>query len=168
MTGTKQQITAPLISLELNSRKGKTGSAVMQAFLFGAWLMTILWYAVSVTLFYYNKWWGALILFCTVAFTVYLISASKKLMSNLSRTFRLVMFADGVYLTSQDNKSRDVQTIRWRDVKWAEFYNCKDLSSVILRGYEKSVEIPVWAFSTRKEEILDVIQNHHVPLMRVP
>jgi len=168
MTKIKEQILNPVISLEANSNKGKPGSAVMQAFLFGAWLMTILWYAVSIILLHCNKSWGALILFCTVAFTVYLVLASLKLVANLSRTFRLVMFADGVYLTTQNIHSRKIQTIRWKNVESAELYNYKDLSSVTLCGSEKALEIPLWAFPSRQEEIIDLIQNYHVPLIRVP
>lgn len=48
----------PTVRLELMSGQRRSGVKVMAAFLAGAWLMDVMWFAVALLLFAYNQAWS--------------------------------------------------------------------------------------------------------------
>lgn len=162
--------TNPEVYLHLRGTQRNQDTRIMVAFLFGSWLMVVLWIVVSFVLFNYSWPWACLILFSTLAFGWYLRQVTTKLNSRKTKIYDLQLDADKIKLTVFDYKTGQLveKTFLWSQIRWAEVYRYVDESSVVLQGWDKSIEIPLWAFGSRKRAVLKALMSKQISIVRIP
>jgi len=160
----------PKAWLHIKGTSEKPGTKMMYVFLFGSWLFVALWLVASILLFHYNWGWACLMLFSTVAFAWYLKQVDKRLDSLRSTAFELTFDAEKISLDAYDFKAKRGihKKLFWNEIRWAEVYRYVDEPTVVLQGWDSSVDIPLWAFGPRKQAIMDALMTKKIPIVRLP
>jgi len=114
--------------------------------------------------------WATLMLLCTIAFAWYLRRVDARLDSLKMRNFDLLLDSEKIRLEVFDFKTglNFHKTLFWKEVRWAEVYRYVDEPTVIVQGWDSFIEIPLWAFGSRRKAIMQALMSKNIPVVRIP
>lgn len=119
----------------------------------------------------YNPFGGVVLLTGTILFCFYMWCFTRQLLSESQLKFTLEFSNSGVTFSSYDSKNQrgGSESMRWKELKSADYYSPTDLESLLLHSSAKDLEIPLWAFpAPAKKSIIESVIGQGVQLHTIP
>ncbi len=155
-------------ALKLHSAHYKPGASVMTVFLVGAWIFVMIWLGTAYWIYPKEPGWATVLLVAACAYSVYLIAESRNLINSLRHKFELTINNDEVILSVDKGKAVYERSMPFDCINTIEIYRYWDEGSLVLRGKERSMEIPLWAFPHDQSRIVRLLQKSHAEVISVP
>jgi len=155
-------------SLKLHSAHYKPGALVLGVFLFGAWFFVLTWLATAYWIYPKEPGWATILVFAASAYSVYLIFESGNLIYSLRNKFVLTINKNEVTLQVDKGPAVYERSMPIDCINTIEIYRYWDEGSLVLRGKERSLEIPLWAFPHDQSRIVRLLQQADAEVISVP
>lgn len=155
-------------SLKLHSANYKPGALVLGSFLAGAWFFVLTWFATAYFIFPSEPGWTIILVVTSSAYMVYLLAESRNLIQSLRHKFTLTINKNEVTLQVNEGKTIFERTMPIDCINTIEIYRYLDEGSLVLKGKELSMEIPLWAFPHNQSQIVRLLQKSHAEVISVP
>lgn len=155
-------------SLKLHSAHYKPGASVLGIFLVVAWFFVFTWIATAYWIFPSEPGWATILVVAASAYSVYLILESRNLISSVRNKFVLTINKNEVTLQIDKGPAVYERSMPIDCINTIEIYRYWDEGSLVLRGKERSMEIPLWAFPHDQSRIVRLLQQTHAEVLSVP
>ncbi|MCW5824352.1 MAG: hypothetical protein KIT34_16225 [Cyanobacteria bacterium TGS_CYA1] len=155
-------------SLKIHSAHHKPGASVLAVFIAGAWFFVITWLLTAYFIFPNEPGWAMILVVAASAYMVYLVAESRNLIHALRHKFTLTIDTNEVSLQVDKGPTVYERTMPIDCIKTIEIYRYWDEGSLVLRGKEHSMEIPLWAFPHDQSRIVRLLQKTHAEVISVP
>jgi hypothetical protein len=135
-----------------------------------AWAMVPISFWISVAIIFSSPW-GFLSALVVAAFAGYLTFLTLGWIRDSQMSFELFIDGDLFKLSSYDQglKRRVDRSISLRDVETAEYYEPRDVASLLLCGHNKSLAIPLWSFGPEVETtVINYVKDNGVKVVGIP
>ncbi len=157
VTITRQKLK--LISLPYERRPALVPMRIAVAL---AWILVFLTIPVSISMIRVSPLWGWFSLMVVLGFAAYAFFVTYKWAKDSDMRFELSIDGGLLRLSSYDkhNRTRVKDEISLGQVKTAEYFEPQDTASLLLRGDEKSLEIPLWSFGPdATQKLVDYVRE---------
>lgn len=155
----------------IKSQPGKRRAGLLPLFtgLSLGWAFVLMWSIVAMAAMPGSLAWGLLLLGSTAAFGSLLSVMSVSLFRDACREYVIELTASELVLLVHDRlaKKRGTQMILLQDVIYVEYYPYPDSASMILHTAYSHVEIPLWPFGERSQDIIDFLCGLGIKVMNV-
>lgn len=134
------------------------------------WIIDALAFAVAVSSVHYSPFWGSLMLVAVVASAAYLVFMTYRWVTDGQKVHEITIEGDLITLTSFDSFKRTTASQRMLlgDVRSAEYYEPRDVSNLMLRSRNDSMEIPLWSFDPMDQHrIIDRVRGAGIQLIGI-
>jgi len=155
-------------SLKLHSAHHKPGASVLGVYLVGAWFFVVTWLATAYWIYQSQPGWATILVVAASAYMIYLVAESRNLIHSLRHKFVLSINKTEVSLQVDNGPAVFERTMPIDSINTIEIYRYWDEGSLVLRGVEQSMEIPLWAFPHDQSRIVRLLQKSHAEVISVP
>ena len=138
--------------------------------IFIAWAIVPISFWISVAAIFTSPW-GLSTALVASAFTGYLTYLTLGWIRDSRMSFELFIDGDLFKLSSYDQarKRRVDRSISLRDVQMAEYYEPRDVASLLLCGHDKNLAIPLWSFGPDVENrVVNYVKESGVKVIGIP
>jgi hypothetical protein len=162
-------LTVPGIKIKSQPSKRRAGLLPLFTGLALGWAFVLMWSVVAMAAMPGSIAWGMLLLASTTAFGVLLTLMSVSLFRDACREYFIEVTASELVLVVTDRfaKQRGTQMILLGDVIYVEYYPYPDSASIILHTAYSNVEIPLWPFGERGQDVVDYLCGCGIKVMNV-
>lgn len=162
--------TLPRMWLHARGHEVKTGCSFLQSMLFGAWAMVAFSILSSIVFLAHNWVWACIALTGTIVFGLCVMTFDKRMKSLKTRSFDLNMTSESITLGTfvHATQTQKKTTLKWPEIRRAEFSGYGDQQIVVLRGANSSIKLPLSPFGLKKHVIVQNIALKQIPIWRVP
>lgn len=155
-----------LASIPSHSR---TGLLPMTIAIAVGWVFVCLWTIAAVIALAHNIYWSLILFLPTLAFAALLAQMTYNIIVDSCSDFVVELTSTEAVLSICDrlNHRRATRMILLNDVTYAEYYPYLDSACVILHTDYTQMEIPIWPFGIRGQDIIDFLSGSGVKVVNV-
>lgn len=134
------------------------------------WLLLILAMPAAITAVLSQPLWGIMGLTATCAFSAYMVWITyRTCIHDPRQSFLLELSDDEIRFTRFDGvaKMRTVERMPVAEIVKAEHYPAVDSNNVLLIGKRRDLELPLWAFGNRADDVLTFIKQQDIQVVNL-
>lgn len=134
-----------------------------------AWFVLACFIGICVILVRHAMFAGWITIAITAALIAYLIYLTRQWMTDGDYSYQLVIEGNRITLSSVNFKQSKIksQEMLLSDINSAEYYEPRDVASLLLRADHDEIEIPLWSFGPDVEKrIIDFMKSKGVKITK--
>lgn len=136
-----------------------------------SWLIVAMAMFMSLAYVKVASFFGPFTVVASIALAVYLSFLTATWIKQSHMRYELEIGETSIKLIAYDKKSnrREEEEIDLQDVLQAEYYEARDVASLLLRGRVRDLDIPLWSFDPHEEEqIVAYVRVRGVRVIGIP